>query len=165
MAFVASPTAPFFLNVTLVDNGNNKTAKTYDLQGADLTEATSNAGTILTALAAVTDAAIKGYHIGSRFVNDAFAFPASGVQVEDIAQITLSITDDPTKYATIGIPAPKVGVFEGTSGAAANQVKNATIVTTYWELFKAGEQAYLSDGETAEIFVSGKRIHRGSNRG
>jgi len=165
MAFVASPSAPFFLSVTLVDNGNNSTTKTYDLQGADLTEATTNAGTVLTALAAVTDATIKGYNIGSRFVNDAFVFPASGVHIEDVAQITLSITDDPTKFATIAIPAPKSTVFEGTSGTAANRVKNATIVTTYWELYQASSELYLSDGETAEIFISGKRIHRGSNKG
>jgi hypothetical protein len=162
MAFVANG---FFMSVTLVDNGNNQTVKTYDLQGTDLTEATTNAGTILTNLALVTDATIKGYSIGSKFTNDSFTFPAAGVHIEDIALISLSITDDPTKSATIAIPAPKPGCFVATSGAGANVVENDAPVTAYWEMFKPSAQAYLSDGETAEIFQSGKRIHRGSRRG
>lgn len=162
MAYVANG---FFMSVTLVDNGNNQTVKTYDLQGADLSEATANAGTVLTNLALVTDATIKGYSIGSKFTNDAFTFPAAGVHIEDIALISLSITDDPTKTATIAIPAPKAGCFVATSGAGANVVENDAPVTAYWEMFKPAAQAYLSDGETAEIFQSGKRIHRGSRRG
>jgi len=165
MAYVAAAT-PFFMTVLLVDNGNNKTLKTYDLQGADLAAATANAGIVLTALAAVSDAAIKGYNIGSRFVNDAFVFPASGVHIEDVALLTLSLTGDPTKYATTAIPAPKSTMFQGTSGAAANNVKaDKAEIIAYWELFKSASEAYLSDGETAAIYVAGKRIHRGSNRG
>jgi len=164
MAFVAT-TLPFYLGVTLVDNGNNQTTKTYDLQGADLTEATANAGTILTALAAVTDATIKGYVIGQRFTNDAFTFPASGVHIEDLALISLGITNDPTKAATITIPAPKSTLFSATSGEGANNFLNSGAGQTYWQLFDATGEAYLSDGETAEVFFSGKRIHRGSRRG
>jgi len=164
MAFVASP-LPFYIAVTLVDNGNNQTVKTFDLQGADLAAATTNAGTVLTNLALVTDATIKGYVIGQRFTNDAFAFPSAGVHIEDLALIALSITDDPTKTATITIPAPKVGCFVATSGAGANVVENDAPITAYWEMFKDAAQVYLSDGETAEIFQYGKRIHRGSRRG
>jgi len=162
MAYVANG---FFMSVDLVDNGNNKTTKTYDLQGADLAEATTNAGTILTALAAVTDATIKGYNIGSRFTNDAFAFPAANVNIENLALITLGITNDPTKSATITIPAPKSTLFVETSGAGANNFSNSGAGQTYWQLFTVGGEAYLSDGETAEVFFSGKRIHRGSRRG
>lgn len=156
----------YTLHVTLVDNGGNQTSKRYELNSADMTEATADAATIMTALGNMTDAAFLGYEICLRFVENAFAYPPAGVQIENQALIVLGLADNPLKSATITVPAPKQGIFVGTSGEAANIVDAAdAAVAAYWALFTATGVATVSDGEVAEVYKSGRRIHRKNTGG
>lgn len=163
MALVANG---FWLSVTMVDNGGNETTRTYQLASADAAAAGTDSAAILTALGNVTDAVILSWFNYQRFVNDAFAYPASGVEVEDLALLDFNIVDHPEKSATLTIPAPKPAIFNATSGPGANIINtgNAAVIA-YAALFKTAGKALISDGEVADTLIGGKRIHRKSSRG
>lgn len=154
----------FWMRVTVVDNGNNKTIKTYQLRAADFATATTDSTTILNALNAVTDSTISGFSIAQRFFEDTFAFPASGVQNEDKASISCVITN--SKSANLKIPAPIPAMFQDTTGGAANvvDVTNGDLIA-YTNIFKAAGQSYISDGDDLLLVSSGKRISAKSNFG
>src|SRR5688572_26853416 len=128
MALVSSG---FVLRVVLIDNGANQVTREYDLVAADMAAAETATTAILAALDAVTDAVIKSYTVGEQYVEDALTLPASGVQVENIAEVVLQIVDDPLKKAVISIPAPVAGIFVATSGTGANivDVNDAALIT------------------------------------
>lgn len=156
----------FWLSVTLRDNGGNETTRTYQLSSADAAAAGVDSAAILVALNAVTDAVIVSWMNYERFVEDAFAYPASGVEVENLALLDFEIVDHPEKSATLTIPAPAPAIFMATSGGGANIVNTANAaVIAYAGLFMTGGEALISDGEVAQGLVSGKRIHRKSSRG
>jgi len=163
MALVSSG---FWLSVTLRDNGGNDTTRRYQLTSADAAAAATDSATILAALNAVTDAVIVGWFNYEAFVEDAFAYPGSGVEIENLALLDFDIVDHPEKSATLTIPAPAPAIFVATSGAGANIVNTANAaVIAYAALFQTGGESFISDGETAQTLVSGKRIHRKSSRG
>lgn len=163
---MALVTNGWWLFVALKDNGGNETTRQYALTGADAAEAALDRTAILAALTNVTDAVIVSYYVYERFVNDAFAYPPSGVEIEDLALLDFDIVDHPEKSATLTIPAPKPAIFNATSGPGANIVNtgNAAVIA-YAALFKTGGSATISDGETADTLIGGKRIHRKSSRG
>lgn len=163
---MAIVTGGFKAVIELVDNGGDVATKTYDLTSADAAAAATDLATISTALLGVTDMVLRKRYWYEVFVNDAFAYPASGVEKQNQALLDLSILDQPTKTATLTIPAPKPTIFNGSSGPAAEIVDGAdAAVIAYVALFLNGAQATISDGETAEGFISGKRIHRKSSNG
>ena len=152
--------------ITLVDNGSNTTTKSYKLTSANAGDAATDIAAIADALVDVTDAVIVSFGATAVYVNDALSLPASGVQIEDQALITVSIVDHPTKSGSISIPAPKPGIFVATSGSTANVVDLAdAAVTAYIAIFQTGGEAYISDGEVADTAKNGRRVHRGSRRG
>lgn len=154
----------FWMRVTLVDNGNNKTIKTYQLRAADFVTATTDSTNILSALAAVTDAVQSAFSIAERFYEAAFAFPASGVQNEDKASISCVITN--SKSANLKIPAPIPALFQDTTGGAANVVDTTNVdLIAYTDIFRTGNEAYISDGDDLLLVSSGKRISAKSNFG
>lgn len=156
----------FWLSVTLRDNGGNDTTRTYQLTSADDAASVTDANTIIAALNAVTDAVIVAWHSYEGLVEDAFAYPASGVEVENLALLDFDIVDHPEKSATLTIPAPAPAIFVATSGGGANIVNTANAaVMAYAALFQTGGEAYISDGEVAQNLVAGRRIHRKSRRG
>lgn len=156
----------FWAVIALVDNGGNVTRKTYHLRAADFTAATTDTGDILDALAAVTDSVIEGYQIEQRFSNDAFSYPAIGVQNENQALLDIAVADNFNKTATLTIPAPKATLFVGTAGPTANVVDvTDPLILAYVDVFKATGQAYISDGEDADFIKSGRRIHKKNNKG
>lgn len=161
MALVAK-THPFSLYVELVDNSGKSTNKRYDLQSIDATAAATDAAAIMAALAAVTDDKIKSYTIGHTFVENALLLPASGVESENQAFLSIRLASDPTKMATHAIPGAKPSLFMATSGPGANTVNTGSAaLNTYVALFTADNEALLSDGELADssIYFSGKRRH------
>jgi len=154
--------------VNLVDSGGNVTTRTFQVDGADETEALTNGGAIVTRLAAITDASIRDYTVGIVLVEDAFALPSGSVNVEEAAEVTGTITDKPAKHAVVSIPAPKIGVFVGTSGPNRNIVDVAdTDLNTFMNSFAPGAAGFLSDGETIDssALVKGKRVHYRSRKG
>lgn len=154
------------ITITVVDNGGDVTTRTYDLQSADDIEAGTDSAAVLAAFMALTDAVLLSHQYYEVFVNDALAFPASGVENQNQALLDFLITDDPTKHATLSIPAPKPGIFMSTSGPSAEIIDVAdAAVIAFAALFIPAASAFLSDGETADALVGGHRRHVRSRRG
>jgi hypothetical protein len=167
--FMSLVSQGFLLTVTLSDTGGNKSILKYKLQAADFATATTDAGTILTALAAVTDALLLAYHLSEVFEEDS-ALYGSG-EVENVASMSARIDAAEVKYATVRIPAPSDGIFQAASGPLYNVVDPGdTDLVAYLNVFVDTAEAYLSDGENllspgTAGNVTGKRIHRKSRKG
>lgn len=160
MALVAK-THPFQLVVTLVDNGANETTKTYEMQAADAATAATDAAAIMAALNGVTDCVIKAYSINHQFVEDALVLPASGVENQNQALLTVQLASDPTKTGTLTIPGAAPGIFVAASGENANVVDTGDAqVNAYVELFTTTNEAYMSDGELADPGLAFKGVRR-----
>jgi len=162
MALVADG---FLLAVTLVDNGGNEGTMRYDLRSADHATALTDTAAIIAALNALTNAVIRRYAIHTKYRENAFAYPAAGVELEDKASLSVSL-DGVDKRANLKIPAPVIGMFAASSGPGANVVDVLDADTlTYVALFETGAEAYISDGEDVDALLSGKRISSSSNYG
>lgn len=161
MALVERPN-PFELVIQLADNSGKTTKKTFELQADNAADAATDSATILAAFAAVTDGKVKSYSINHVYVENALVLPASGVENENQALLSIRLASDPTKYASFAIPAAKPSIFVATSGAGANVVNTGSAaVNALVALFTATNEAYLSDGELADssLDFSGKRRH------
>lgn len=166
----------FYVYVTLVDNGANTSTLSYALVTTDEAQALTDASAIVSNLAAVTNAAIKGYTVSRRFIENALALPGAGVQVEDRASVVVQLASSPLKSSTIVIPAPEIDLFLSTDGDGANIIDvgpGNTDLRAYVAMFNDGGAGIctLSDGETVDASASntgikrGVRTHRGSSRG
>lgn len=156
----------YWLTVDLVDGGGDKTRKTYQLTAADAASAATDVAAVIAALQAVTGAVIKTYQYGLRYGEDSLVYPAATVQVENKAAITVQLDAVGAKRAVHTIPAPVIGIFKTATGQGANEVDIADgDLITYMTLFATGNECYISDGETMDLLVSGKRIHAHSNNG
>lgn len=164
MALVAR-THPFELVIQVADNSGKTTKKTFELQSADAAAAATDSAAILTAFNAVTSGVVKSYSINQVFVENALVLPASGVENENQALLSIRLASDPTKYASFAIPAADPTIFVAASGAGANVVDTGDAgVNALVGLFTTGNEAYLSDGELADssLDFSGKRRHTAS---
>ncbi len=156
----------WFLSVTLVDNGANVTTLQFALRSADATTAATDSSAIVLALGDITDSVISDYYIKHKYSETVLVYPAAGVENENKASITVLLAGAGNKKANIKIPAPVIGVFTAASGGGANTVDMSDVdLVTYLDLFKAGAECYISDGEDLVSGVSGKRISAKSNYG
>lgn len=150
----------FFISITVMDNGGQETTRQYKLQGATQEDAETDAPLVLAAFLALTDAVLVRWHFFEDRINDALAYPASGVQNQDQALLDFIITDNPTKHATNSIPAAKPGIFVATTGPNADVVDLADAAVVTWAgYFAPASKLYISDGETADMLFKGKRRH------
>lgn len=157
----------FEFSVVLVDSGGNKAVRSYDLTSADNAEALTDAAAIVALLDTLTNATVQSYRVSEKFVEDAFAYPVGGVNVEELALITARVDGSPDKTFNFSIPAPVDGMFVAVTGASRNIVDTADLdLIAYASIYNPGSRATISDGESIELpLLSGKRIHRGSRRG
>lgn len=169
MAFVEAPDQPFVVSLSFVDSGVNTTEKSYALQGADLAAAALNANQFVTKYALLTKARIKGYTVSQRFIDDAFAIPTNGAEIENQALITVRLTTSPLKSASLTIPAPVDAIFTGGPGSENYNVVLLTQadLVAWLTSFNVGGDVMLSDGEFMAVGgqLRGRRIHRKSRRG
>lgn len=163
MALVANG---FELVATLVDNGGNTSTLRYELVSADHATALTDSAAIVAALVAVTNSVMSGYAIRTLFSENAFAYPAAGVENEDKASITVLLDGLGNKKANVKIPAPVIGIFTATLGLGANvvDISDADLLT-YLGIFEDGGECYISDGEFMDLPLTGKRISAKSNSG
>lgn len=170
---MAQVSTGYWLSVTLVDNGGNTSTKSFQMRAdatdpADYGVALSSAAAVVASLDAITDAVVAGYQLEQRYVEDALALPAVGVQIENQALLDFAIDGNPFKSATLTVPAPVIGIFAGASGVLADTVDVADpALVTFVNQFKGGALLYISDGEDADATAplkSGRRIHRRSNK-
>jgi len=166
---MALVTAGWGLTVVLVDTGGNKSTLRYDLTAADYTTAAVDRGTILAALAAVTDAVIVQHSLSEIYREDTTLY--GGGEVENVALIDVTIDAAFLKTAQLRIPAPDASLWVDVSGPNWNVIDpTVAALQTYLNLWTTGNELYLSDGETildptVAGRVKGKRIHRGSRKG
>lgn len=154
----------YSVTATLQDLGSNRSTMQFFVDpGEALADVVSAAAGLMSALDAVTDAAIVGYRV-SEVYEDSAATPAG--EIEEQALLVVSTNDG--QKALMRIPAPNVGIFAAASGPNYNVVDiNDATLQLYIDEFQAGAgvEFLVSDGQTVNQLISGKRIHRGSTHG
>jgi len=173
-SIMAIVTEGFEITVSVADNGGNVSTLTYvcdPVTVVDFATAQTAEISIRGALAAVTDSVVVGSSIKEKRYNNAIVLPATGVQNENKASVTLQI-EGQNKKANMKIPAPKATLFNGTSGEAADQIDvTDALLTTYFGNFLPAGYFTLSDGEKVSTdpngngIIVGKRIHAKNNNG
>lgn len=171
MALVANG---FSLTIALVDSGENKTTRTFEMTATTAAQAQTDAAAIIPLYAALTRCAITGYTINSRFIENALVLPAAGIQLENTAEILLNIEGEVTKKATLNVPDPVTtggngnGMWLGSTGPNSNVVDTAFAALTAFvgQFGTLGDNTLLiSDGEHANGVSRGFRVHKKSRKG
>jgi len=170
---MALVTEGFEVTITVADNGDNRSTLTYVCDPANVPDfATAQTArlAVITALNGVTDAVIVGTTLKEVQYEDAIVLPAALVENENKASVTVQILGQ-NKKANIKIPAATPTIFNGASGASANQIDvTDALLISYVAMFRAAGYFTLSDGEkVAESpnngIVVGKRISAKNNNG
>ena len=159
MAFVTKGAGSgYWLTMTVVDNGDDKSTLTYELTAIDAITADVAATAIIDAYNGVGMGVVSGYNVGLRYEENAFAYPVSGVENQNKARIVSQLVGN-TKKATLDIPAPDPAIFVDVTGVNANIVDftNAAVIA-YLGTFQAAGQAFISDGEIMDFPIQGKRV-------
>jgi hypothetical protein len=156
--------------VTLVDQGANTVHKKYDLREPTVyADALADLQTIVGLLTPITDAVVRGYVVHAHYVEDTFAYPTGGTQIENLAEFVLRLDTDEYKTAIHTVPAPDDDIFINSAGPGYNTVDPTGDVYAYINgVFGPTGVAYISDGETTPtsgVILSGKRVHRASRKG
>lgn len=165
MAFLA---ANFGVIVSYTDAGANQVTREYLMDNSIISfdDALTEAGALLVDIIAATDASLPQYRVFRLYQDTAFALPASTVQIENTASMTLLVAGLGSKKANINLPAPKIGVFVSPSGPQQNIVNTtAAIVTNFVDNFLVAGKFTISDGEKASRILNGKRVHKRSSKG
>lgn len=156
------------LSITLADNGANNTTLSWLANTAVVTDyATAEAQRdfLITDLEAVTDSIIVGTRLSEVQYNNAVAYPVAGVENENKASVTYLIQGT-NKKGNLQIPAPIIGIFVNTSGPSANIVNVAApLLTAYCDNFRTTGGWFVSDGESLQTILKGKRISAKNNNG
>lgn len=162
----------FFTNVVVTDSGKNKSTLHYKLVSEDIETAVTDAGTLITALNAITDGVITSYSVGEEFNEDSSFLAAEGVHVENVALVSVRLDNTEEKWAQLRIPAPNAGIFLAATGTKSNEIDPTdSALNTFLDLFVADTGiCKISDGEyiadpAVTANVEGKRIHRASRKG
>jgi len=165
MAFV---TTGYGVTISYTDAGVNVAPREYNCDStvSDMDGAIAAVGALLPDAIALTDAGIPKYRIWMEVTNDAFTLPASTVQIENTASMTVLLAALGSEKGNINMPAPKIGAFVSTLGPQQNIVNTqATIVTDFIANFTSAGKFSVSDGEKASGILNGKRVHKKSSRG
>lgn len=165
---MAIVSAGFELSISLVDNGGNSTTLTWQANPAVVTDyATAQAqrDLLVTDLQAVSNSVIVGTRLAEVEYEDSVAYPVAGVENEDKASVTYLIQDT-NKKGNLKIPAPVIGIFVNASGPSANVVDVAdAALVAYTDNFRTTGGWLISDGESLQTVLKGKRISAKNNNG
>jgi len=168
MAFVSQG---WFLDTTWIDTGGNTTNRRFELTATDTAgdaaAVIADVQTIVAAYIAATDSVLTKQVVGKVTVEDSVTLPSGDVNVEENAQISAKIDGIPNKSAVFEIPAPKNTLFLAPTGEGHNRVDFAdTAVANVVNLYKAGAQVLISDGEAiTDQNIKGRRVHHKSTKG
>lgn len=148
----------FWVDFELVDYAGNRTSKRYEMTAPDYATAVTDVAIVAPALINMTDAVIASYSIQERYVQDALSLPAAVNPVSVRAVMTAFINDAGDKKASFDVPSPKIGIFQAAIGSGADLVDTTdAAVLAYKALFDAGEQLFISDGESLGGLIGGVR--------
>jgi len=123
---------------TLIDSGGNTSEKTLDFTSADQAAFDTDEPIARAALIAVTDAVIAGAVMGPVYYENALALPATA-EVETKLSLTLRLANKGNQKSNMTIPAPKITLFQGTTGPAKNVVNygsSNTALAAFLDLFR-----------------------------
>jgi hypothetical protein len=159
------------IDLQFVDAGGNTTTRriqlaTNDTDG-DLTAVIADVQTIVAAYVAATDAILTKQTLGKDSVEDSVTLPTTSVNVEENLQVSAKIFGTPNKSAVFEIPAPKITMFQQTSGPGRNLANfSSGPLPAVVNLYIDDGPALISDGEsiTAQN-IRGKRVHHKSSKG
>ncbi len=166
MAFLASN---FGVTVSFMDGGANVVTRDYEMDESVLTfdDANVAALAILADIVPATDAALPRYRVYQNNDEGTLVIPATTVQVENQASMTVLLTAAGNKKANLNIPAPKAAIFVNPVNGPQNNIVNmsSTIVTDFLANFTVAGDFTVSDGEEISRGLTGKRVHKRSNKG
>ena len=159
---INQPMTDFLGKITLRDSGGDLTSKNYHLQATSYNDAETDLNSIKDALAETTEAVVARVTI-TAVLEESSDYAPAGVQVEERASVTCSLTDKDQKYA-MDIPAPRSELFIAGQGESSNIVNIAGAeLQTY--IGAVASLSFVSDGDTVANVLFGKRTHRASRRG
>lgn len=158
MAYVvAGNGSGYFLTMTVQDRNLDTSTLTYELRAADEDEAITETATIISAFDGVSQAVVTGYHIQLRYWNDSIGTPSAG-ELQIKARVSFQLKDSPEKE-TFDIPAPKETIFYALTGTENKKVNvGSAAVIAYADLFRAAGVAFISDGESLELLIQGRKV-------
>jgi len=166
MVFSASN---FGVTVTYLDGGANTTTRDFEMDESviDFDAANTAALAILADIIATTDAALPRYRVYQNNDENSLTIPATTVQIENCASLTVLLAGAGSKKGNLNIPAPKAAMFVNPTNGPQNNIVNmsATIVTDFLANFTVAGDFTISDGEEISRGLSGKRVHKKSSKG
>lgn len=161
----------WWVTVTVADNGNNRGSYDFQCDPAVVTDSATAAAAATSLIAALNDVSngvVAAYSIAERFRENALALPASGVELNAKASLSLvKVSDGLTGNFKLSMPTPAAGVvFVDASGGGANVVQtNSALLATFLDHFRAGGAFLWNDGDKMGLLLKGKRIGAKSNNG
>jgi len=166
MAFLPSN---FGVTVSYMDGGANVVTRDYEMDPDVITfdDANTAAVALIADIVAMTDAALPRYRVYQNNDEGSLTIPATTVQVENTASLTVLLTAAGSKKGNLNMPAPKASIFVNPTNGPQNNIVNmsATAVTDFLANFLVAGDFTISDGEEVSRGLSGKRVHRRSNKG
>lgn len=148
------------MSVTLIDSGSNTTEMTINLTTTDAAQAETDGATARTQILLVTDSVIASYLLSAVYWENALALPATA-ENETKLSLTLRLANKGDQKSNMRIPAPKIGLFQGTSGAAKNVVNYSSApLSTFLDMFRETTGiATFSDGDFVQGGAAGTPIN------
>lgn len=145
---------------TLIDSGGNTTVKIVHLTTIVPADAVTDEALVRAALLALTDGVITKYSLAAVYDENAVALPATA-EIETKLSMTLRLANKGDQKSNMAIPAPKIGLFQGTTGPAKNVVNYSNAALSTWlDLFRETTgKASFSDGDFVQGAAAGTPIN------
>jgi len=153
--------------LTFADSGGNKTTKTFEIVAPDHTTAITTLSDIADQILDLSESVLVSSSCGQLDVTglevDVSALPTNDSEIEKRASILCKLVNKTQPYV-FDIPAPVPELWLAPTGRLHNQVNIAnpeltTLMTTL------ANNTTVSDGDTIDFVVSGKRTTRRSSKG
>ena len=149
------------LSISLLDTQGDTSTLRYRLRATTAADAATDAGTIITALSAITLSDVISYRLTEVFLEDNFTTFPVGADNDQRVALTVQLAGLGQKKASLEVPAPNPAIFVATSGPGANEADTTDVdLLAYIALFTATGEATISDGEDVLTLLSGKRTAR-----
>ena len=149
----------WYVGFTFMDNQGDKTNRLYETSAVDEAGAEVILNGLYAELGILSQSQIVGTVVKKELVETSPVFVA-GSQNAIRGQLTVQLTGG-TKSAGMDIPAPIDGIFQSPSGPGHNVIDttNASLLqfTAWFGATGPGNGALISDGETVDEILAGKR--------
>ncbi len=156
----------YAMSLTVVDSGNNRSSLQFTMDSANVVDfpgALVAAVELIADFQAISGAVVAAYNVFETFRENTLVLPANE-EVEDKASLAFSM--DNGKTGNLRVPAPLIGIFQGTTTELRNQVDiQDGLVVAYSDNFRAAGNFLVSETNKLVQLVRGKRIHVKNSNG